>query len=80
MSEREREREREREGLIHDFPNVAESVETVEHIDCISTEGYHFPNESRGYDTKKSDVEALVNLEHWGMWNTLSLSSLPGQL
>ena len=32
------------------------------------------------YDTKQSDVEALVILEIWGMWSTPLLTSLPGPL
>ena len=36
-------------------------------------------NECPGYDIKKSDVEASVMLELWGMQSTTSLSSLPGQ-
>ena len=35
-------------------------------------------NECPVYDSKQSDDGVLVMLELWGMWNTASLSSLPG--
>ena len=33
-----------------------------------------------GYDTKQSDNEALIILEHCGMWSTPLLPLLPGPL
>ena len=38
------------------------------------------PNECPRYDTEQSDGRAPVMLELYGMWSTLSLSSLPGPL
>ena len=35
-------------------------------------------NECPGYDTKQSDGEVLVMLEHWGMRSTPSLPLPPG--
>ena len=55
----------------------AQSTGAVEYTDSISAEGYNFPSECPGYDTKKSDGEAPV-LELWGMWSTLSFSLLSG--
>ena len=43
------------------------SAGVVEYIDCSS-----------GYDTKRSDGEAPVMLELWGMKSTPSLLLLPG--
>ena len=37
-------------------------------------------NECPGYDTKQSDVEVLVMLEVWEIWNTTSLPSFPSPL
>ena len=37
------------------------------------------PNCCPGYDTKPSDGEASV-MELWGMWNNVSLTSVPGRL
>ena len=37
-------------------------------------------NESSGYDIKQSSGKVLVMLELWRMWNTPSLTSLPGPL
>ena len=37
-----------------------------EYTDCISTEGYDTLTECPRYDTKQSDVEALVMLEPLG--------------
>ena len=42
--------------------------------------GVRRPNECPGYDTKQSDGEVPVMLEHWGMWSTPSLPSVPGPL
>ena len=53
----------------------------VEYTDCFSAEGYDHPihSECPEYDTK-SDGEVPVILEHWGMWSTLFMPSLPGLL
>ena len=59
---------------------TAQSVGAVEYTDCISAEGYPHHNECPVYDTKQSDGGIPVMLELWGMWSTLSLPSLPGQL
>ena len=48
----------------------------VEYTDCISAERYEYP----GYDIKKSDGEAPVMLELWGVQSTPLLPSLPGPL
>ena len=37
-------------------------------------------NQCHGYKTKQFDGKAPVMLELWGMWSTLSLPELPGQL
>ena len=42
--------------------------------------GIRRPNKCPGYDTKQSDGETSVMLELWEMWNTSSLSLLPGPL
>ena len=58
----------------------AQFTGTVQYTNWISAEGYDFPNECPGYDIKRSDGEAPVMLERWGMKNTPSLTSLPGPL
>ena len=42
----------------------AQSAGGVEYTDCFSAEGYDSPNECPGYNTKQSDGEVLVMLEH----------------
>ena len=42
----------------------AHSAGTVEYTDCISAERYDFPNRFPVCDTKQSDGEAPVMLEH----------------
>ena len=42
--------------------------------------GNPHPNESPGYDTKKSDRELPVMLDLWGMRSTSSLPLLPDPL
>ena len=56
------------------------SAWAVEYTDCISAEGWDFPNEYPGYDNKQSDFEVPVMLELRGMRITPSLPSLPGPL
>ena len=55
---------------------MAQSVGTVEYIDCISAEGHDSPNECPGYDIKQSDRETSVILDLWGMRSTPSSPSL----
>ena len=50
------------------------------HIDCTSAEEEDFSNECPVYNIKKSNGEAPVMLELWGMRCTPSLPSLPGTL
>ena len=52
----------------------------IEHTNCISAEGCDRLKECPGYDTKQSDGESPVMLEHWGMRRTPSLPSLRGPL
>ena len=52
-------------------------AEAAEYTDCISEK---LPNQYPGYDTKKSDSEAPVMLELWGMRSVSLLPSLPGPL
>ena len=47
---------------------------------CKIHRGVRLPNECPRYDTKRSDGEAPVMLELWGMRSTPSLPSLPGPL
>ena len=54
--------------------NVAQSTGTAESTDCLTAEKKNSPNDCPEYDTKKSDGEALVMIELWGM---LSASLLP---
>ena len=42
--------------------------------------GVRPPSRVSYYDTKQSDGEVPVMLEHWGMWRTTSLPMLPGPL
>ena len=62
---------------------TAQSARTIEYTDCISAER-KAPStnntECPGYNTKKSDGEAPVMLELWGIRSTLSLPSFPGLL
>ena len=44
---------------------MAQSSGTLEYVDSISAEGYDFPNQRPGYDTKQSDGEAPVMLVLW---------------
>ena len=44
----------------------AQSAGSVEYIECISAEGWDSPNDIKQSDTKQSDGEALVILEHLG--------------
>ena len=59
---------------------LAQLAGAAEYTDCISAGEKESPNECPGYDTKQSDGEALVMLEFWGMWSTLSLPSLASPL
>ena len=59
---------------------MVQSAGAAKYTDCISTEEYDSSNECPGYGTKKSDSEALVMLELWGIWSTRSLLLLSGQL
>ena len=43
---------------------MAQSAGAVEYTDCISAEELNSSNECPGYDTKKSDGEALGNAEY----------------
>ena len=52
------------------FANMAQLAEAVEYTDCISAEGKDSTNECPVYDAKKSDGEAPLTLESWGMWST----------
>ena len=40
---------------------TAQSSGAEENADCISAEGYDFPDEYPGYDTKQTDGKALVS-------------------
>ena len=44
---------------------TAYSAGVTEYTDWISVEGQDSPNECPAYDTKQSDDEASVMLEHW---------------
>ena len=57
---------------------MAQSAWAKEYTDCFSAEGSDSTNECPGYDTKQSDSAAAVMLELLGVWNTYSLTSLPG--
>ena len=59
---------------------MAQSAGVVEYTDCISAEGYDFPNECPTYHSKQSDGEVPVNLKLWGMRSTPLLPSLIGPL
>ena len=58
------------------FAQSAVAVEYSQHLCC----GVRLPQRVSWYDTKQSDGEAQVMLDHWGMRSTPSLSSLPGPL
>ena len=59
---------------------LAQSTGAAEYTDCICAEVLPLCNEHPRYDTKQSDGEASVMLEHWGMQSTPLLSSLSGPL
>ena len=59
--------------------SLSQSAGSIEYNDCISVEGSVSHNECPGYNTK-SDGEAPVMLELWGMGSTLLSPSLPGPL
>ena len=59
---------------------LTQSAGTVEYADCISAVGQDSPNECREYDTKRSDGEALLMLDLWGMQSTPLLPSIPDSL
>ena len=59
---------------------MIQSAGAAEYTDCISAEGLDSSNECPGYDTKKSDSDASVMLEFWGMRIIPSLPLLPGPL
>ena len=59
---------------------IAQLVEAVKYTDCTSAEKYDSFNECSGYDTKRSDGEAPLMLEIWGIRNTSSLPLHPGPL
>ena len=54
----------------------AQSAGSVEYTKCIPVHGYDSPNACPGYDTKKSDGEAPVNLKLWGIQSTPWMPSL----
>ena len=51
--------------------SMAQSAGAVEYTDCFSASP--LPNECPAYDTKQSNSEVPVMLEHSGMWSTSSL-------
>ena len=57
--------------------NWAQLDGAAEYTNCISAQGCNSSNECSLYDTKKSDGEASVMLELWGMQSTPLLPSLP---
>ena len=59
---------------------TTQSAGPVEYTDSISAGVWLPPYGCPWYDTKQSNVDAPVMLELWGMWNTPSLPSFPGQL
>ncbi len=59
---------------------VAQSAGVAEYTNCISAEEQDSPNEHPVYDTKQSDGEVPVTLEHLGKLITPSLLLLPGPL
>ena len=63
--------------VVSTLVGLAQLAGVAEYINCFSAEGYDFPNECPGYDTKQSDGEVPVMLE---FWSTPSLPSLPGSL
>ena len=66
--------------LTNTIYKIAQSAGAVEYTDYFSAEGKDPPppNECPGYDTKQSNGEVLVLMEHWGIRSTPSLTSLPG--
>ena len=63
--------------LIYSF---AQSAMVVEYTDCTTAEGLDPMNKFPWYNSKQSDGEARVMLEHWGIRRTHLLPSLLGLL
>ena len=42
----------------------------VQYADCISAEGWDYPDKCPWYDSKQSDGEASVMQEFGGMWSS----------
>ena len=59
---------------------IAQSIETVEHIDCLSAEGSDPPMSVLIYDTKQSDGQVPAMRELWEMRSAPSLPLIPGPL
>ena len=47
---------------VYNTYSLAQSAGIVEYSDCISAEGYNFPNKSPEYDSKQSDGEVPISL------------------
>ena len=59
---------------------IAQLAGAVDDNNCISAEGQDSTMYVLDITQKKSDGEAPVILELWGMWNIPSLPLLPGPL
>ena len=57
---------------------MSQSAGAVEYTSCIFSEELDSLNECPGYETKQSDLEAPVMLEHWEMPSRHFLSLIPG--
>ena len=64
--------------MIYQPSSLVQSAGDAEYTDSIIANRKDSPNDCLAYDTKRSDGEAQVMLELWGIRSTPSVLSLPG--